>query len=161
MLQSARLGTVGVGLFGVLTVVAGMYSGAAFAAEVIILRELPPHNVLEQPVPANGTGVVAVPTEQKDLVLSLVPNSKLLNDGEFGSVLASPPPNSAGQGSGTYLFGPMFSEGTRGLSDLPNSGLGSFASGSGLGGIGGQINDAVGQATQGIGAAINSGLGGQ
>jgi len=146
--------------FGTLLVLAGMVSGPVFAAEIIILRTLPPHNVLEQPLPPNATQVIAAPTERRELILSLVPGEKMLGDGEFGAVLASPPPGGNASGLQTEVLGhPIDSSG--GVSDLPGMGMGTFAST--LGGLGGQITGQVtGQlnsAMQGLSGALNPGGG--
>jgi hypothetical protein len=141
-------------------VVAGLGLSPAFATDIIILRDLPTHNVLEQPVPDNASGVITAPVDQRDLILQLVPNGKTLGDTEVGSILPSQPP---GGGAGTTFFGPGFDDfrGSSIINDLPGQGMGSFANSS-LGGIGGQIDSAVGQATQSINGAVgalNSALG--
>lgn len=160
MRQLTKLGTFFVNVCGVGMVVAGLGLSPAFATDIIILRELPQHNVLDQPVPDNATGVITAPVDQRDLILQLVPNGKTLSDNQVGSILPSQPP---GGGPGTTFFGPGFDDfrGSSAISDLPGQGMGSFAS-STLGGISGQIESAVGQASQSINGAVgalNSALG--
>jgi len=148
-------------LFGALTIVAAIVPGVAFATDIIILRDVPPHNALE-PLPPGYGDVVAVPTEERDLILSLVPGPKMLDDGDFGAVLASPPPNGGAGGSGlqTEVLGHPIDQagGSQPLSNLPGGGMGSFSSLSGLGGqISGQVGGTVNSALQGLNGALGIG----
>jgi hypothetical protein len=149
---------IGLGVLGALAGLAGpQFPDAVHAADIVIVRELPTHNVLEQPLPENATIPIAIPTEETDLLLSLVPGPRLLSDGEFGAVVASPPPSgSTPFGAQTDLLSPNV-EGARGdgLAAIPGSGMGSFSSLSGMGGqISGQVNGAIGSAMQGLNSAL-------
>lgn len=146
-------------LFGALALFAAIVPSASYAADIIIFRDVPPHNALE-PLPPGYGDVVAVPTEQRDLILSLVPGPKMLDDADFGGVLASPPPNG---GSGTGLQADILghpidqANGSQPLSNLPGSGMGSFSSLSGLGGqISGQVGGTIHNAMQGLSGALGT-----
>jgi len=144
-------------LFSALTILVGIVPGAAYAAEIIIFRDVTPHNVLE-PLPPGYGEKVAVPTEERDLILSLVPGPKMLGDADFGCVLASPPP-SGGSPSGlqTDVLGHSIDQGngSQPLSNLPGGGMGSFSSLNGLGGqISGQVGGTINNALQGLSGAL-------
>ena len=100
-------------------------SGSAFATDLIILREVPPHNAIE-PTPPNSP-TVTVQVEQSELIQSLL-NGPKLSDDDFGSVLASPPGGSLR--GGVPMADVNALDGSRGdaLSNVPNSGMGSFSS---------------------------------
>jgi hypothetical protein len=119
---------------------------------------VPTQNAIE---PLNNQGpAIGVPTEDAELVQSLVPGAKLSDD-QFGAVLASPPPDAPVNSQIEGLTQSI--DGSRGdaLSNLPGSGLNSFSSLGGLGGqVSGQVNDAVGHALQGLGM-ITPGTSGQ
>lgn len=163
MRHGARIQISSLSLFCALTVLAGIIPGFASAAEIIIFRDVTPHNVLE-PLPDGYGDKVAVPTEEKDLILSLVPGPKMLSDDAFGGVLASPPPGGAnGSGLQTDVLGHPIDQagGSQPLSNLPGGGMGSFSSISGLGGLGGQISGQVGgtinNALQGLSGGLGTG----
>ena len=63
-------------------------STGASATDLIIYREVPPHNAIE-PIPPNSP-TVTVQVEQAELIKSLLTGSKL-NDDDIGGVLASSP----------------------------------------------------------------------
>jgi len=160
MRHGAKIWISSLSLFGALTILAGIVPSAAYAAEIIIFRDVPTHNVLE-PLPPGYGSAVAVPTEDKDLILSLVPGPKLLGEGDFGDVVASPPPNGgAGAGLHTEVLGnPIDGAGSgQPLSNLPGSGMGTFSSLGGLGGqVSGQVGGAIGNAMQGLSGALGAG----
>lgn len=161
MRHGARMRMSSLSLFGALTVLAGIVPSAVFAAEIIIFRDVPTHNVLE-PLPPGYGSAVAVPTEDKALILSLVPGPKLLGDGEFGDVVASPPPSGGATGLHTDVLGNPIdgAGGSQPLSNLPGSGMGTFSSLGGLGGqVSGQVGSSIGNAMQGLGGALGAGLG--
>jgi hypothetical protein len=154
-----RIGSLS--LFGALMILAGIVPSAVYAAEIIIFREVPTHNVLE-PLPPGYGNTVAVPTEEAALIKSLVPGPKLLTEGDFGSVVASPPPSGGAGASGLQsdvLGHPV--DGTSSgqpLSNLPGSGMGTFSSLGGLGGqISGQVGGSIHNAMQGLSGALGSG----
>ncbi len=146
-------------LFGALALSAAIVPSASYAADIIILRDVPPHNALE-PLPPGYGDVVAVPTEQRDLILSLVPGPKMLGDGDFGAVLASPPPNGgSGTGFQSDILGHPIDQanGSQPLSNLPGGGMGSFSSLSGLGGqVSGQVGGTIHNAMQGLSGALGN-----
>jgi hypothetical protein len=136
-------------------------SGSAFATDLIILREVPPHNAIE-PTPPNSP-TVTVQVEQGELIQSLLSGPKLSDD-DFGSVLASPPGGSLGGGVPTAGDAVNALDGSRGdaLSNVPNSGMGSFSSLNGIGGeISGQVNNAVQSGLQGLNSALGAATSGQ
>jgi hypothetical protein len=126
--------------------------GLAFAADIIILREIPPHNVLDAWPPGPA---VTVPADQKDLILDLVVGPKQLNDEDFGSVLASPPAGGVNPLTTQDLVqNPIDGSRAGGLGNLPGSGMGSFSS---IGGqISGQVNSAVSNGLQGLSNSIEA-----
>ena len=134
-------------------------SGSAFATDLIILRHVPPHNAIE-PTPPNSP-TVTVQVEQSELIQSLL-NGPKLSDDDFGSVLASPPDGSLR--GGVPMADVNALDGSRGdaLSNVPNSGMGSFSSLNGLGGeISGQVNNAVQSGLDGLSSALGAVKGGQ
>ena len=136
-------------------------SGSAFATDLIILREVPPHNAIE-PIPPNSP-TVTVQVEQSELIQSLL-NGNKLNDDDFGAVLASPPGGSLGGGLPTSGDAVNALDGSRGdaLSNVPNSGMGSFSSLNGIGGeISGQVNNAVQSGLQGLSSSLGAATGAQ
>jgi hypothetical protein len=140
-------------------VMIALASGSAFATDLIILREVPFHNAIE-PTPPNSP-TVTVQTEQSELIQSLLSGPKLSDD-DFGSVLASPPDGSLR--GGVPLADVNALDGSRGdaLSNVPNSGMGSFSSLNGLGGeISGQVNNAVQSGLDGLSSALGAATGGQ
>jgi hypothetical protein len=145
---------------GALSVLAAAALSPTYAADIIILRQLPPHNVLEQPMAPNSTTVVAEPVEKSELIQSLVPNQRMLSDREFGDVMASPPPGGAGAGLHADVLGhPISGSSNDPLSSLPGQGMGSFAST--LGGLGGEITNQVEGALGGAMRGISGAVGGQ
>jgi hypothetical protein len=161
MRHGVRLQLGSLSLFGTLAILVGIVPSAANAAEIIIFRDVPTHNVLE-PLPPGYGDKVAVPTEERDLILSLVPGPKMLGDGDFGAVVASPPPNGGAGASGLQsevLGHPIDGAGgSQPLSNLPGSGMGTFSSLGGLGGqISGQVGGSIHNAMQGLGGALGSG----
>ena len=132
----------------VLIVLAVVSSTSALAADIIIYREVPEHNVLDTTVPPGPTQ--SVPASREDIVLGLVPGARL-NDDAVAAVVA---PSQAGPGGPSLHSGTIqeASDAARGdaLSNLPGSGMGSFSS---LGGLGGRISDEVGSA---IGNGLNA-----
>ena len=148
------------GLFWGVIAFAGLVSASASATDLIILREVPPHNAIEKsPVgPA-----VTVQTEQSELIQSLL-NGPKLSDDDFGAVLASPPDGALPGGVPTAGDAVNVLDGSRGdaLSNVPNSGMGSFSSLNGLGGeISGQVNNAVQSGLGGLSSALGAATGGQ
>ena len=133
-------------------------TGSAFAADLIILRQVPFHNAIE-PTPPNSP-TITVQTEQSELIQSLL-NGPKLSDDDFGSVLASPPDGSLP--GGVPLADVNALDGSRdALSNVPNSGMGSFSSLNGLGGeISGQVNNAVQSGLNGLSSALGAATGGQ
>ena len=96
---------------------------------------------------------VTVQVEQSELIQSLLTGHKL-GDKDFGSVLASPPRRNASRRRADG--GCERARGSRGdaLSNVPNSGMGSFSSLNGLGGeISGQVNNAIRSGLQGLSSA--------
>ena len=145
-------------LFGALMSLRGSFRARSYAAEIIIFREVPTHNALE-PLPPGYGNTVAVPTEEADLILSLVPGPKMLTTEIL--VLCWPLPRRVAvrgrracrpRSSVIRSIGPS---GGQPLSNLPGSGMGSFSS---LGGLGGQISGQVGgtihNAMQGLSGAL-------
>ena len=142
-----------------LAAVIAMTSGSAFATDLIILRHVPPHNAIE-PTPPNSP-TVTVQVEQGELIQSLLSGPKLSDD-DFGSVLASPPDGSLR--GGVPMADVNALDGSRGdaLSNVPNSGMGSFSSLNGLGGeISGQVNNAVKSGLDGLSSALGAATGAQ
>lgn len=142
-------------------VVTALASGSASATDLIILRDVPPHNAIE-PIPPN-TSTVTVQVEQSELIQSLLGGAKLSDD-DFGSVLASPPGGTLGGGVPTAGDAVNALDGSRGdaLSNVPNSGMGSFSSLNGIGGeISGQVNNAVQSGLNGLSSALGAATGGQ
>ncbi len=140
---------------------AAMASGTALATDLIILRDVPPHNGIE-PIPPN-TSTVTVQVEQAELIRSLLGGNRLSED-DFGSVLASPPGGTLGGGVPNAGDAVNALDGSRGdpLSNVPNSGMGSFSSLNGIGGeISGQVNDAVQSGLGGLSSALGAATGGQ
>ena len=134
-------------------------SGRALATDLIILRQVPPHNAIE-PIPPNSP-TVTVQVEQGELIQSLLSGPKL-NDDDYGAVVASPPGRGGVAATVNDAVGTI--DGTRGdaLSNVPNSGMGSFSSLNGLGGeISGQVNNAVQTGLQGLSSALGAATGGQ
>jgi len=130
---------------------AAIVSTPGFAADIIILREVPEHNVFD-PTYTPGPAI-SVPADQRELVLGLVPGAKL-NDDAVDAVVAPSEKRSGLRGLPTDAAQGAF-DATRGdaVSNLPNSGLGSFSS---LDGLGGQISDQVGSAvSNGLSALSN------
>ena len=147
-------------MFGALTVLIGMVTTPVLATDIIILREVPASNALQ---PALNGPTVTVPADQKNLIMGLVPGPKLLDDGAFGAILASPPPSVDGLSTLQTDVVNQTVDGSRNepLSNLPSSGMGSFSSIGGLGGqISGQVNGAVGGALQGALGTIMQSTGG-
>ena len=149
------------GVFGALAIVAGFVPGIAHAADIIIHRDVPAHNVLEQPLPPGYGDAVAIPTEERDLILSLVPGPKMLGDADIGAVIAAPPSGPTnGTGMQTDVLGHPIDavNGSQPLSNLPGQGMGSFGSLSGLGGsISGQVGGSISNAMQGLNGALGVG----
>ena len=143
----------------VIAMMTALASSSAFATDLIILRDVPPHNAIE-PIPPN-TSTVTVQVEQAELIQSLL-NGPKLSDDDFGAVLASPPGGSLGGGVPTADVNAL--DGSRGdaLSNVPNSGMGSFSSLNGIGGeISGQVNNAVQSGLQGLSSALGAANSGQ
>jgi hypothetical protein len=148
-------------LFSAVIILTGLASGSAFATDIIILRDVPPHNAIE---PSPVGGVVAVPVEERDLILGLLARPKQLNDDEFGAVLASPPggPNNGGIPLEDDTRNVI--DGSRGdaLSNVPGGGMGSFSSLGGIGGeISGQVNSSVANGLQGLSSSLGAVTGAQ
>lgn len=149
------------GLFWAVIALAGLVSATASATDLIILRDVPPHNAIE-PIPPD-TATVTVKVEQGELIQSLLSGPKLSDD-DFGAVLASPPGGSLGGGLPNAGDTVNSLDGSRGdaLSNVPNSGMGSFSSLNGIGGeISGQVNNAVQSGLQGLSSALGAATGGQ
>jgi len=149
---------VSTGLFWGVIALMGVVSGAASATDLIILREVPFHNAIEK---APEGPAVTVQTEQGELIQSLL-NGPRLSDDDFGAVLASPPDGSLR--GGVPMVDVNALDGSRGdaLSNVPNSGMGSFSSLNGLGGeISGQVNNAVQSGLDGLSSALGAATGGQ
>jgi hypothetical protein len=160
LMSELRRRRVSTSLLPAAIALAGLVSATASATDLIILREVPPHNAIEKsPVgPA-----VTVQTEQSELIQSLL-NGPKLSDDDFGAVLASPP-DGALRG-GVPMAGDTVNalDGSRGdaLSNVPNSGMGSFSSLNGIGGeISGQVNNAVQSGLGGLSSALGAATGGQ
>ena len=150
---------VSTGLFWGVIALMGVVPGAASATDLIILREVPFHNAIE-PTPPNSP-TVTVQTEQGELIRSLLSGPRLSDD-DFGAVLASPPDGSLR--GGVPMADVNALDGSRGdaLSNVPNSGMGSFSSLNGLGGeISGQVNNAVQSGLDGLSSALGAATGGQ
>jgi hypothetical protein len=133
-------------------------SGGASATDLIILRDVPYHNAIEKAPPGEP---VTVQVEQSELIQSLLNGSKL-DDDDFSSVLASPPGGSnSGLPTGNDPVNAI--DGSRdALSNVPNSGMGSFSSLNGIGGeISGQVNNAVQNGLQGLSSSLGAVTGGQ
>jgi hypothetical protein len=146
------------GLFWGVIALAGLVSATASATDLIILREVPYHNAIEK---SPEGPAVTVQTEQSELIQSLL-NGPKLNDDDYGAVLASPPGGSLGGGVPTADVNAL--DGSRGdaLSNVPNSGMGSFSSLNGIGGqISGQVNNAVQSGLQGLSSALGAANSGQ
>lgn len=138
-----------------------MASSNALATDLIILRDVPPHNAIE-PIPPNTT-TVTVQVEQGELIQSLL-NGPKLSDDDFGAVLASPPDGALRGGVPSADDTVNSLDGSRGdaLSNVPNSGMGSFSSLNGIGGeISGQVNNAVQSGLGGLSSALGAATGGQ
>jgi hypothetical protein len=135
-------------------------SESASATDLIILREVPPHNAIE-PIPPNSP-TVTVQVEQGDLIQSLLSGPRL-DDDDIGAVLASPPGGTLRGGMPAVNDAVNVLDGSRdALSNVPNSGMGSFSSLNGLGGeISGQVNGAVQSGLQGLNSALGAVTGGQ
>ena len=135
-------------------------SGSALATDLIILRQVPPHNAIE-PIPPNSP-TVTVQVEKGDLIQSLLSGPKL-DDEDYGAVVASPPGRGGVAATINDAMGTF--DGARGgdaLSNVPNNGMGSFSSLNGLGGeISGQVNNAVQSGLQGLSSALGAATGGQ
>jgi hypothetical protein len=135
-------------------------SGSASATDLIILRDVPPHNAIE-PTPPNSP-TITVQVEQGELIQSLLSGPRL-NDDDIGAVLASPPGGTLRGGVPAVNDAVNQLDGSRdALSNVPNSGMGSFSSLNGLGGdISGQVNGAVQNGLQGMSSALGAVTGGQ
>ena len=120
-----------------LSLCAALSPGMAFAAGIVVFREVPTQNVLDQAPP--GPALV-VPVDQKDLI------QKLTNDDEFGSVLASPPGGGTNPSTQETIVNSIDGSRADALATLAGSGLGSFSS------LGGRISD---QVTGGITAGLH------
>ena len=134
-------------------------SSTALATDLIILRDVPPHNAIEKSPVGEA---VTVQVEQSELIQSLL-NGPKLSDDDFGAVLASPPGGALGGGVPTGDTVNSL-DGSRGdaLSNVPNSGMGSFSSLNGIGGqISGQVNNAVQSGLGGLSSALGAATGGQ
>ena len=149
-----------VGLLSAVLVMIACNSTNAFATDLIIYREVPPHNAIE-PIPPNSP-TVRVQVEQGELIRSLLSGSKL-NDDDIGGVLASPPDGTLRGGVPAVDDAVTVLDGSRdALSSVPNSGMGSFSSLNGLGSeISGQVNGAVQSGLQGMSSALGAVTGGQ
>jgi hypothetical protein len=147
-------------LFSAVIAMTAFASSNASATDLIILREVPPHNAIE-PIPPNSP-TVTVQVEQADLIRSLLSGPKL-NDDDIGAVLASPPEGTLRGGMPTVDDAVTALDGSRdALSNVPNSGMGSFSSLNGLGGeISGQVNGAVQSGLQGLSSALGAVTGNQ
>jgi hypothetical protein len=160
LMSELRRGRISLSLLSAVIVMTALASGGAFATDLIILREVPPHNAIEK----SPLGpAVTVQVEQGELIQSLL-NGPKLDDDDFGAVLASPPGGSLR--GGVPLAGDTVNalDGSRGdaLSNVPNSGMGSFSSLNGLGGeISGQVNNAVQSGLDGLSSALGAATGGQ
>lgn len=161
MRHGARIVMSSLNVFGALAIVVGIVPGIAHAADIIIHRDVPAHNVLEQPLPPNCCEFVAIPTEESELIRSLVPGPKMLGDTDMGAIIAAPPSGPTnGTGMQTDVLGHPIDavNGSQPLSNLPGQGMGSFGSLSGLGGsISGQVGGAIGNAMQGLNGALGVG----
>ena len=146
--------------FSAVIVLAGLASGNAFAADIIILRPVPPHSAFEPVPPAPP---LSVQVEQSDLIIGLLSAPKPLDDDEFGSVVATPP----GGRVGAFAIeddARNAIDGSRGdaLSNVPGGGMGSFSSLDGLGGeISSQVNNAVTNGLQGLSSSLEAVTGAQ
>lgn len=148
-------------LLSAVSVMTALASGSASATDLIILRDVPPHNAIE-PIPPN-TSTVTVQVEQGELIQSLLSGPRLSDD-DFGAVLASPPGGTIGGGAPMAGDAVNALDGSRGdaLSNVPNSGMGSFSSLNGIGGeISGQVNNAVQSGLNGLSSALGAATGGQ
>ena len=140
-------------------VIIALASGSAFATDLIILRQVPFHNAIE-PIPPNSP-TITVQTEQSELIQSLLSGPKLSDD-DFGSVLASPPDGSLRGGVPMADVNALDGSRNDALSNVPNSGMGSFSSLNGIGGeISGQVNNAVQSGLDGLSSALGAATGGQ
>jgi len=143
-----------------LIVLAGVSSTPAFAADIIIYREVPPQNVLDTTVPPGP--VNSVPASREDLVLGLVPGARL-DDDAVAAVIA---PSQAGRGgispqADTVLNANDPARGDA-ASNLPGSGMGSFSSLGGLGErISGEVGTAIGNGLNALSNTMNTLGGGQ
>lgn len=150
---------ISLSLFAAVIVTTMLASGSAFATDLIILRQIPPHNAIE-PTPPNSP-TVSVQVERGDLVQSLLSGPKMSDD-DYGAVVASPPGRGGVAMTTNDAVGTI--DGTRGdaLSNVPNGGMGSFSSLNGIGGeISGQVNNAVQNGLQGLSSAVGAATGGQ
>ena len=136
-----------------LSVLAGLVSSAGSAADIVILREVPFHNVLVNEPPGYAT---TVPTSREDLVLGAVPGAKIIGDDIFGDIVASRP---SAQAQSEQLDAVQnANDPSRGntASNLPLAGA--FSSLNGLGGqISGEVGSAVSNGLQGLGAITPGG----
>ena len=151
---------ISLSLLPAVILVTALASGSASATDLIILREVPPHNAIE-PTPPNSP-TITVQVEQSELIQSLL-NGPKLDDDDIGAVLASPPGGTLRGGVPTVNDAVNTLDGSRdALSNVPNSGMGSFSSLNGLGGeISGQVNGAVQNGLQGLNSALGAVTGGQ
>jgi len=147
-------------LFSAVLAMTAFASTGASATDVIIYREVPPHNAIE-PIPPNSP-TVRVQVEQAELIKSLLSGSKL-NDDDIGGVLASSPGGTLRGAVPTVDDAVSTLDGSRdALSNVPNSGMGSFSSLNGLGAeISGQVNGAIQSGLQGMNSALGAVSGGQ
>jgi len=158
LMSEFRRRGVSTSLLSAVIVLTGLASGSAFATDLIILRDVPPHSAVE-PTPLGAA--VSVQVEQSDLIHQLLSGPKPLGDDEFGAVLASPPQGRIG---GMTIEGDTQNaiDGSRGdaLSNVPGGGMGSFSSLNGIGGeISGQVNSAVTTGLQGLSSALGAAAG--
>jgi hypothetical protein len=135
-----------------LSVLAGLVSSAGSAADIVIQREVPFHNVLEKEPPGYAT---SVPASQEGLVLGAVPGAKIIGDDIFGDIVASRPsaPTEAAQRDAVQNA----NDPSRGnaASNLPLAGA--FSSLGGVGGqISGEVGSAVGNGLQGLSGALGT-----
>jgi hypothetical protein len=147
-------------LLSAVLVMSAFASTDVSATDLIIYREVPPHSAVE-PIPPNSP-TVTVQVEQGALIQSLLSGPKL-NDDDIGAVLASPPEGTLRGGVPAVDDAVNVLDGSRdALSNVPNGGMGSFSSLSGLGGeISGQVNGAIQSGLQGMSSALGAATGGQ